>query len=328
MRSFSMQSMRAGARMLFRLDDRLGGQAATPTACPAELRSPRFPALLASRRVVRDLEGLPPLLGRLGTLEVRLARTVQDIRRAQRLRYAVFYEELSARPDARARITRRDVDPFDRICDHLLVIDRDFRRTPQARPRPKVVGTYRLLRQEPAERNGGFYSASEFDMRGLIAAHPGQQILELGRSCVLKAYRTKRTVELLWHGIWRYVRHHRVDLMVGCASLEGTDPAVLARQLSFLHHHAHTPSEWQVSALPARYVGMNRLRPEMLDPKAALASLPPLIKGYLRLGARFGEGAVVDRQFGTTDVLVVLRVADINPRYVEFYGGNAERRAA
>lgn len=288
----------------------------------------RFPALLPSKRVVRDLEGLPPLLGSIGTLEVRLARTVQDIRRAQRLRYAVFFEELSARPDARALITRRDVDPFDRICDHLLVIDRAFRRTPRARPQAKVVGTYRLLRQEQAERSGGFYSAAEFDMRGLIAAHPRQHILELGRSCVLKPYRNKRTVELLWRGIWRYVVHHRVDLMVGCASLEGTDPGELARQLSFLHHHARTPAEWHVSALPERYVSMNRIGPEALDAKDALASLPPLIKGYLRLGARFGEGAVVDRHFGTTDVLVVLRVADIAPRYVEFYGGSAERRAA
>ena len=310
---------RAGARRWMRQGKDGGGAQSSPL---------RLPALLPSRRVVRDLDGLPPLLGRIGTLEVRLARTVQDIRRAQRLRFKVFYEEMSARPDARAMISRRDVDPFDRICDHLLVIDRAFRRTPRARPGSKVVGTYRLLRQGPAERNGGFYSASEFDMRGLIAAHPGQQILELGRSCVLKPYRNKRTVELLWHGIWRYVRHHGVDLMIGCASLEGTDPAELAPQLSFLHHHARAPAEWQVSALPARYVGMNRISAQAINAKSALASLPPLIKGYLRLGARFGEGAVVDRQFGTTDVLVVLRVAEINPRYVEFYGGSAERRAA
>ncbi|HRJ70543.1 MAG TPA: GNAT family N-acyltransferase [Beijerinckiaceae bacterium] len=291
-------------------------------------RALRFPAILPGRRVVRDLDGLPQVLGRIGSLEVRLAVTAQDIRRAQRLRYAVFYEEMSATPSAKARLSRRDSDPFDRICDHLLVIDHAFRRTPGARPRAKVVGTYRLLRQACAERNGGFYSAAEFDLRGLIAAHPGQHILELGRSCVLKPYRNKRTVELLWHGIWRYVRHHDVDLMVGCASLEGTDPAELAVHLSFLHHHARAPAEWQVSALPSRYVGMNRLRPEAFDAKKALASLPPLIKGYLRLGARYGEGAVVDRQFGTTDVFVVLRVADINPRYIEFYGENAERHAA
>lgn len=320
-------SARTGLKMARRLVTGRWPRSQTAPATTAA-RLFRFPAILPSRRIVRDLDGLPPLLGRIGTLEVRLARTVQDIRRAQRLRYRVFFEEMSATPSAKALISRRDVDPFDRICDHLLVVDRAFRRSPRARPRAKVVGTYRLLRQEFAERNGGFYSAAEFDIRGLIAAHPGQRILELGRSCVLKSYRNKRTVELLWSGIWRYVCHHRVDLMVGCASLEGTDPAELAQQLSFLHHHVRTPAEWQVSALPTRYVGMNRMPAEMLDAKKALASLPPLIKGYLRLGARFGEGAVVDRQFGTTDVFVVLRVADINPRYVEFYGGTGERRAA
>lgn len=290
--------------------------------------APLLPAPFNGRRIVRAHEGLPEVLGRIGSLEVRLARTVSDIRRAQRLRYRVFYEEMSAVPSTRLRLARRDIDPFDRICDHLLVIDRAFRRHPSAPTRPKVVGTYRVLRQQLAERSGGFYSAREFDMRGLIATHPGQSILELGRSCVLPDYRTKRTVELLWHGIWTYVRHHRVDIMVGCASLEGTDPAKLALQLSFLHHHARAPAEWRIEALPDRYVGMNRLPQDTFDPVRAMTQLPPLIKGYLRLGARFGEGAVVDRQFGTTDVFVVLRVCDISPRYIAFYGEHGERHTA
>jgi putative hemolysin len=283
--------------------------------------------LLPGRRVVRDAEGLEDSLGRIGSLEVRLARTVQDIRRAQRLRFNVFYEEMSATPSPRNRLARRDIDPFDRVCDHLLVIDHDFRRHPGGRPRSRVVGTYRLLRQEKAEREAGFYSAAEYDFRGLLEAHPGYRVLELGRSCVLKPYRTKRTVELLWRGIWRYVRHHRIDLMIGCASLEGADPASHARQLSFLHHHARAPEVWRIAALPQRYVPMNRLAKEGIDAKAALSSLPPLIKAYLRIGARFGDGAVVDRQFGTTDVFVALRVEDIDRRYIEFYSDDAPREA-
>ena len=283
--------------------------------------------LLPGHRIVRNTEGLPETLGRIGSLEVRLARTVQDIRRAQRLRFNVFYEEMSATPSPRNRIARRDIDPFDRVCDHLLVIDHDFRRHPGGRPRPRVVGTYRLLRQEKAERETGFYSAAEYDFRGLLEAHPGHRVLELGRSCVLRPYRTKRTVELLWRGIWRYVRHHRIDLMIGCASLEGADPATHAVQLSFLHHTARAPEAWRVSALPQRYVPMNRLAREGLDARAALTSLPPLIKAYLRIGARFGDGAVVDRQFSTTDVFVVLRVEDIDRRYIDFYSDGASEQA-
>lgn len=265
-----------------------------------------------------------PVLGRLGSLEVRLATKAREVREAQRLRYKVFYGEMSAVADAGAALTRRDADRFDAICDHLLVLDH---ATPGA-GKPKVVGTYRLLRQEVAERHFGFYTQSEFDVAPLIAAHPQARFLELGRSCVLKPYRNKRTVELLWHGIWAYVLHHRIDVMIGCASLEGVDPDALALPLSFLHHHARAPEKWSARAAAKRYVPMDRLPKEAIDLKVALQALPPLVKGYLRLGATFGEGAVVDRHFGTTDVLVILPVSAINPRYIDHFGPSANRHAA
>jgi putative hemolysin len=222
---------------------------------------------------------------------------------------------------------RRDVDAFDGICDHLLVLDHAaVMRSPAHKP--AVVGTYRLLRQDMAERQDGFYSSGEFDVDALVTRHRGCRFLELGRSCVLPVYRNKRTVELLWHGIWAYVLQHRFDVMIGCASLEGTDPDRLAQPLSYLHHFARAPEAWRTRALPHRYVEMNRMRRGVIDRKAALHALPPLIKGYLRLGATFGDGAVIDRQFGTTDVLVVLPVAAINARYIEHFGPTADRHAA
>ena len=269
-----------------------------------------------------------PVLGRLGSLEVRLATTAKEIRKAQRLRFKVFYDELSAVPNAGSLLSRRDVDDYDAICDHLLVLDHAVAPRPFRSAKPKVVGTYRLLRQEVADRHFGFYTAGEYDIAPLIEAHPGLRFLELGRSCVLKRYRNKRTVELLWHGIWTYVLRHRIDAMIGCASLEGTDPDRLALALSFLHHHARAPEGWRARALPERYTAMDVLAKEAVDPKAALHALPPLIKGYLRLGASFGDGAVIDRQFGTTDVLVVLPVSAINPRYIEHFGPSANRHAA
>jgi len=294
------------------------------------MRTGAFPNFLPALRAYSGFAlrhaGVPASLGRLGALEVRLARSAAEVRNAQRLRYRVFYEEMSATADAATKIARRDIDPYDAICDHLLVLDHDTLLGPGRRP--AVVGTYRLLRQEIAERGAGFYSAAEFDIGALLARHPGTRFLELGRSCVLPAYRNKRTVELLWHGIWTYVLQHRFDAMIGCASLEGTDPDRLALQLAFLHHHARAPEPWRTRALPHRYVEMNRLRRSAIDPKAALRALPPLIKGYLRLGATFADGAVIDRQFGTTDVMVVLPVATINQRYVAHFGPAAERHAA
>lgn len=285
-----------------------------------------IPELALNRRIDAPL---PQSLGRLGDLEVRLARDPAEIRRAQALRYRVFYEEMSAVANPAAAMLRLDADFYDAICDHMLVIDHaSFEHKPFRRREPRVVGTYRLLRGEVADMNGGFYSTGEFDIDPLLARHPDLRALELGRSCVLAPYRNKRTVELLWQGIWSYVLAHRIDLMFGCASLEGTDPERLALPLSFLHHHARATGEWAVSAQPRRRVAMDRLPKDALDMKAALAVLPPLIKGYLRLGAMIGDGAVVDRQFGTTDVCIVLPTSKISQRYIGYFGADAQRHRA
>ena len=237
-----------------------------------------------------------------GSLEVRLAQTPpMCAAHSDASLWRVLQGNVRAAPTRRQSSRAATVDAFDWICDHLLVLDHAVPRGPARKP--TVVGTYRLLRQDIAERNSGFYSANEFDLASLVARHRGMRFLELGRSCVLAPYRNKRTVELLWHGIWSYVLRHKLDAMVGCASLEGTDPNKLALQLSFLHHHARAPEAWRTDAhCPERYVEMNRMQKAAIEPKAALHALPPLIKGYLRLGATFGDGAVVDRQFGTTDV--------------------------
>jgi putative hemolysin len=272
------------------------------------------------------------LYGRIGDLEVRLARTRREIVQAQRLRYQVFYEEMSATPSVIASVRRLDQDPYDAICDHLLVVDRAKRgsetETWSPSRRPRVVGTYRLLRQEAAQRHWGFYTECEYDIAPLfVARFPRYRFMEVGRSCVLKPYRNKRTLELLWHGLWTYVREHKVDVMIGCASFEGTSPAAHAMALSFLHHFSLAPIEWRCRAHEHLHVPMNYLPKEKVDVKAALKALPPLIKGYLRLGAFVGDGAVIDRQFGTTDVLIVLPVENIDPRYFDHFGAPNEAKS-
>ena len=282
---------------------------------------PGVPSLLSSLQAYGGLQAWAArahrptqTLGRIGSLEVRLAQTAAEVRQAQKLRYRVFYQEGSAIPNPGRLFARRDVDAYDAICDHLLVLDHNARDR-QANNRPVVVGTYRLLRQPLAEDYGGFYTASEFDIGDLIARHANLQFLELGRSCVLASYRNKRTVELLWHGISGYLAQNRTDVLIGCASLDGTEPNQLAMPLSFLHHYARAPETWRASAVPERYVEMNRMSMEAIDPKAALRALPPLIKGYLRVGCYIGDGAVIDHEFGTTDVLIVLPVSAIKQRY-------------
>jgi putative hemolysin len=270
------------------------------------------------------------ILGARGQLTVRLAAGPAEIEAAQHLRYRVFYEELSAKPDELARETRRDADAFDAICDHLLVVHHLSGHDPDpiTVEGGELVGTYRVLRQDVAERHGGFYTQAEFDIAPMIARHPGLNVLELGRSCVLRPYRTKPVVELLWQGIWSYVHSYRLGMMLGCASLEGTDPREHDLALSYLAHFHAAPEEWRVRALPRRHVEMQRLPKSEIDVKKALKLLPPLIKGYLRLGCFIGDGAVIDEQFNTVDVLIILPVSAISTRYFSRFSSHDEIASA
>ena len=249
---------------------------------------------------------------RSGRLGVRVAVSQAEIEAGQRLRYQVFVDEMGAKPDATALRTGLDADMFDAVADHLLVLDHD-----RGEGASSVVGTYRLIRRAAAQKLGRFYSADEYDIGPLIS-FPGE-ILELGRSCVNIEYRTRGTLQLLWQGIAAYVSQHRIGLMFGCASLPGLDLDANAAVLSYLHQHHLAPEELRPRAIADRYVSMNRLAPGSFDQKAALLALPPLIKGYLRLGGFVGDGAVLDVPFNTTDVCVIVKSDLITKKYSSHY---------
>ncbi len=273
----------------------------------------------------RDLAGLAPVLARSGALEARLAVTKKEVRRAQKLRYRVFFEEGGAVPDPTARLIRRDVCRFDSVCDHLIVVDWTQRRRDGS---PKLVGVYRLLRQDVAERNFGFYSACEFDVAALIARRPAMRFLEVGRACIAPTHRGKRVLKLLWRGLWAYARHHNMDAMIGCASLPGADPAAHAGAIRALAAGGGGP-DWRVAPRPDRAGGFGDSEAEPpADPRALLRVLPPLVKGYWRLGATFSPIPAVDRAFDTTDVFVVMQLCDIEERYLQHFGVEAVALAA
>lgn len=270
----------------------------------------------------------------VGSLQVRLAESPQEVIAAQKLRYQIFFEEMGARPDPEVAAQKRDFDAMDDCCEHLLVIDNALEES------QKVVGTYRLIRREAAAKNGAFYSSSEFDISPLL--NYDGEILELGRSCIHKDYRTGVVMNILWKGLAAYMFRHDIKLMFGCASLHGTDPDDHAVALSYLYHYHLAVPELRARALPNVYVPMNRLPKEAfdpeaaweslefnnivkLDPKAGLASLPPLIKGYLRVGCTIGDGAYIDHQFNTIDVCIIFRTELITDRYLRHYERMEER---
>lgn len=249
-----------------------------------------------------------PLLDTAGALEARLATTPAEIEAAQKLRYEVFYREMNATPTPEMKAEARDFDQFDPYCRHMLVIDRAHG--------DRIIGTYRLTTGDVAARSPyGFYTAGEYDIADMLKKRAGQRLLELGRSCVLKDYRTGPTMQLLWRGIFVFLLRHRIDLMFGCASLPGTDPGPLALQLSFLYHYHLAPPGEIVNALPDRAVRMDIMPKDAIDEAAALHALPPLVKGYIRSGAKVGNGAVIDHQFGTTDVFIYFPITNLNPRW-------------
>jgi putative hemolysin len=268
--------------------------------------------MLAAGTRSADPEG--PGFGELraGNLGVRIAVSAAEVEAVQALRYRVFYDEMGATPDPASATIRRDRDEFDAVADHLLVVDHAIDPGPAG-----VVGTYRLIRREAAEQIGRFYSADEYDISRVVSF--AGRVLELGRSCVDGAYRNRAVMQLLWRGIAAYVFRHQIDLMFGCASLPGTDPDALAMELTYLYYNHLAPPALCPRALPQRYVEMRRMDPALVDARRAIAQLPPLIKGYLRLGGFVGDGAVIDRQFNTTDVAVVVKTDLVTDKYYRHY---------
>jgi len=260
-----------------------------------------------------------PVLAVSGALEVRLAETEHEVEQAQRLRFKVFYEEMSAVPSPKMRETARDFDKYDDVCDHLLVVDRDAH---DEDGQPLVVGTYRLTRKKDADKVGGFYTSSEYDLTPMLKGLPADfKYLELGRSCILKSYRTRPgTMQLLWKGLLAYVARFDIDLMFGCASLPGIDVAQMALPLAYLHHFHAMPGHLTVRAQPELYVEMNRMPKDAIDEREGIRSLPAMLKGYVRAGCCIGAGAVVDKQFGTTDVFIYFPMSGLDARYKSRFG--------
>ena len=253
------------------------------------------------------------------SIYVRLAETSQEVEAAQRLRYEVFYEEYGAAADAEIEASKLDIDEYDAYADHLIVID-------ASESKEKIIGTYRMLRRAAAEEVGQFYSSSEYNLDPLLSSE--SSLLELGRSCVLEHYRTRPVLQLLWQGIAEYITEHDIDLMFGCASLHSTDIKSISKPLSYLHHYHLAPEQLRPRAIKGRYINMNIIPQEDINARRVFAELPPLIKGYLRAGSCIGDGAVIDEQFNTTDIFIVVQTHLLADRYRKHYERKIQKTIA
>ncbi len=238
---------------------------------------------------------------------VKIADNLDEIDAALRLRFEVFNLELNEGLPSSYE-SGFDSDVYDTFCDHLIV---------KESATGKVVGTYRLLTQEKAERHIGFYSENEFDLSPLRRMNG--RFLELGRSCVAKPYRSLAVINLLWTGIARYLEQHSISHLFGCASFHTHDPHAIAAAYAYLKLYHSLPGD--IDILPRTEYQMD-LPHGMLtshDIDKAFDSFPPLMKGYLRLGAKIGGGPAFDKVFGTTDFLIVLETERIAEKYRRHY---------
>jgi putative hemolysin len=254
-------------------------------------------------------EGIEP---DISSISLRMAQSDEEIKDAQKLRYKIFYEEFGVVPPPQIAAEQRDYDEYDDYADHLVVID-----DTQSNSHTKIVGTYRLFRAERLPAGLPFYSSQEFHIDDLITSKA--KLLELGRSCVLPAYRTKYVMQRLWQGIAEYLSDHNIDLMFGCASFQGTDPAAIADQLAYLHYYHAPPENLCPVAIKDCTQGLVFKPKEELDAKRIFSELPPLIKGYLRVGAYIGKGAYLDNDLNCIDVCVMMPTHKVAAKYLKHY---------
>ncbi|MBU0689323.1 MAG: GNAT family N-acetyltransferase [Gammaproteobacteria bacterium] len=232
-------------------------------------------------------------------LTFNMARSVAEIAEAQRIRFKVFGEEMGANlPSAEMGL---DIDRFDEYCDHLLVRDHG---------NDKVVGTYRILPPEQAVNAGGYYSETEFDLSRL--ENMRDRMVEVGRSCVHPDYRDGATITQLWSGLADYIGKHNHEYLIGCASISMADGGHYAASVYNKVHRLHAaPSEYTVFP-------HCRLPLESLNRDLEVA-IPPLIKGYLRLGAYIAGEPAWDPEFNCADLFILMPVSRMNARYAKHF---------
>lgn len=225
-----------------------------------------------------------------------------EVKEGQRLRYKVFAEEMGA--NLVKNTEGLDIDEFDSYCDHLLIRDQDTL---------KVVGTYRVLPPHKAQEIGRLYSDSEFDLSRLNHLRP--KLVELGRSCVHKDYRSGAVIMALWSGLAQYMQKNGYEIMLGCASIPMADGGHYAASLyNSLTNEQMAPTEFH--AFPRLALPLDKLNGGLE------VDAPPLIKGYLKLGAKICSAPAWDPDFNTADLLTMLRLSEINPRYAKHFLGS------
>ncbi len=249
----------------------------------------------------------PLILCSTSRFEVKIAESLQEVEAALRLRFEVFNLELHEGLQSSYE-SGFDSDVYDTFCDHLIIKEKSTN---------KIVGTYRLLLQSKAEKHIGFYSENEFDLSKF--KNISGRSLELGRSCVAKEFRSLAIINLLWTGISKYLEMHTITHLFGCASFHTDNVKEIAAAYAYLQLYHLAPEEYHAKPLDKCAMNLPFQFLTSHDIELAYKQFPPLIKGYLRLGAMICGEPAYDEEFGTTDFLIVLNAQRISEKYKNHY---------
>jgi len=252
--------------------------------------------------------------------EVRLTRTKEERRQVRALRYTVFVEEEGASATEEQKQLHEEYDSYDRFAEYLAVFHQG-----------RVVGTYRIINRDAAEKMGGFYTESEFNISKI--KNSGANIAEMSRACVDPAYRENALVmRLLWVGLGEYIVRNKIGIVFGVASWAGTNPAMSAQAISYLYYNHLSPLSLRATVdatklaegVNPKLTKMNILPEVFVDEAEARRQMTPLVKGYLRINATFGRGVFIDKPFNSYDVFVMLRTKDMDSVYKKRFFGTDE----
>ena len=249
--------------------------------------------------------------------EVRMARNREERKQVRQLRYDVFVEEEGAGATEEQHALREEYDSYDRHADYMVVLHAG-----------RIVGTYRIISRNAAEKMGGFYTENEFDISKIKKARGN--IAEMSRACVAREYRENALVmRMLWAGLGEYVVRHKIAILFGVASWVGKNPVASAQAISYLYYNHLSPLNLRARVLSENFADgvnpkmsrMNILPEVFIDKDMATREMTPLVKGYLRLGASFGRGVFIDAPFNSYDVFVMLQTKNIAPAYQKHFLG-------
>ena len=261
-------------------------------------------SIIRKKKIIKKIKSeFKPIIFKNFT--IKIAESNFEIKKAQSLRYKIFFKEKKIKKKSFKFLLQRDYDFYDKISDHLIIIDNN------REIRDNVIGTYRLLRGNCAKLYRGFYTEQEFDISNLKKNFSSKDILELGRSCVHPQYRSGIILKLLWQGISNYIKMYKIKILMGCASFHGTNPSKFKDEFSLLYESYRLPENYDVKSLQSNEISFNK----NINRSITLNKLPPLIKGYLRAGGMVSENFYIDTEFETIDYCVIMLTEKIVSRY-------------